>query len=134
LVGLGFILKQHKMDGINVFGQKISLCSKDPLTGYYRTGCCETGPDDLGTHTVCAVMTLEFLEFSKSRGNDLMTPIPAYSFPGLKAGDQWCLCARRWLEAYESKVAPSVILEATNEKTLEIIPLEILIDYSSRKK
>jgi uncharacterized protein (DUF2237 family) len=104
------------------------------LTGYYRSGCCETGPDDLGTHTVCAVMTLEFLEFSKSRGNDLMTPIPAYSFPGLKAGDQWCLCARRWLEAYESKVAPSVILEATNEKTLEIIPLEILIDYSSRKK
>jgi len=122
------------MDGINVFGQKISLCSNDPLTGYYRTGCCETGPDDLGTHTVCAVMTVEFLEFSKSRGNDLMTPIPAYGFPGLKAGDRWCLCARRWLEAYESKVAPSVILEATNEKTLEIIPLETLIDYSNRKK
>jgi hypothetical protein len=122
------------MDGVNVFGQKISLCSKDPLTGYYRTGCCETGPDDLGTHTVCAVMTAEFLDFSKSRGNDLMTPIPAYGFPGLKPGDQWCLCARRWLEAYESKVAPSVILEATNEKTLEIIPLETLITYSVGKK
>ncbi len=122
------------MDGINVFGQKISLCSKDPLTGYYRTGCCDTGQDDLGTHTVCAVMTAEFLEFSKSRGNDLMTPIPAYGFPGLKPGDQWCLCASRWLEAYHSKVAPGVILEATNEKTLETIPLEALIAYSIGKQ
>lgn len=122
------------MDGINVFGQKISLCCKDPLTGYYRTGNCESGPDDLGTHTVCAVMTSVFLEFSKSRGNDLMTPIAAYGFPGLKPGDQWCLCARRWLEAYESNAAPSVILEATNEKTLEIIPLGTLIAYSIRIK
>jgi len=118
------------MDGINVFGEKIKLCSSDPLTGYYRTGCCETGPDDLGTHTVCAIMSKEFLEFSKSRGNDLMTPIHEYNFPGLKPGDQWCLCARRWLEAMEANRAPSVILEATNEKTLEIIPLSVLIRFA----
>jgi uncharacterized protein len=115
------------MDGINLFGEKIELCSKSPMTGYYRTGCCETGPEDLGTHTVCAVMTEEFLEFSKSKGNDLMTPIPAYGFPGLKSGDRWCLCALRWLEAYRAGLAPLVILEATNEKTLKIIPLDILI-------
>ncbi len=122
------------MDGFNVFGEKIKICSENPLTGFYRTGCCETGPDDLGTHTVCAIMTSEFLTFSKSRGNDLITPIPSFDFPGLKPGDQWCLCALRWLEAYESAVAPMVNLEATNEKTLEIIPLETLIKHSIRKK
>ncbi len=115
------------MDGINVFGEKVQVCSLSPVTGFYRTGCCETGPDDLGTHTVCSIMTQEFLEFSKVQGNDLVTPIPAYDFPGLKAGDRWCICALRWLEAYEAGVAPEVILESTNEKTLEIIPIEILI-------
>lgn len=115
------------MDGVNVFGEKLEICSESPMTGYYRTGCCETGTDDLGTHTVCSIMTQEFLEFSKSRGNDLMTPIRAYDFPGLKSGDRWCLCALRWLEAYKAGVAPAVILEATNEKTLKIIPLNILI-------
>lgn len=111
----------------NVFGESLIPCSMEPLTGFYRNGCCETGPEDSGTHTVCAVMTEEFLIFSKSRGNDLMTPIPEYQFPGLKPGDKWCLCALRWLEAFQSNCAPLVFLEATNEKTLNFIPLEILI-------
>jgi uncharacterized protein (DUF2237 family) len=132
---VGFYLYKTKliMDGINLFGEKIELCSKSPMTGYYRTGCCETGPEDLGTHTVCAVMTEEFLKFSKSKGNDLMTPIPSYGFPGLKAGDRWCLCALRWLEAYRAGLAPLVILEATNEKTLKIIPLDILISKAFKQ-
>lgn len=103
------------------------------MTGYYRTGCCETGPDDLGTHTVCAVMTQDFLNFSKSKGNDLITPIPAYGFPGLKAGDRWCLCALRWLEAYNAGFAPLVRLESTNEKTLKIIPLKYLIEKAYKQ-
>lgn len=111
----------------NVFGEELIPCSMDPMTGFYRNGCCETGSDDGGTHTVCAVMTEEFLIFSKNRGNDLITPRPEYLFPGLKPGDKWCLCALRWLEAYRSNFAPPVFLEATNEKTLDIIPLEILI-------
>ncbi|MHA7131430.1 DUF2237 family protein [Algoriphagus namhaensis] len=114
----------------NVFGQELMTCSLSPLTGYYRNGCCETGADDLGTHTVCAQVTEEFLAFSKSRGNDLTTPIPAYNFPGLKPGDFWCLCALRWKEAYEAGFAPKVKLEATNEATLRIIPLEVLLKHS----
>jgi uncharacterized protein len=102
-------------------------CSTVPMTGFYRNGCCETGPEDSVTHTVCAVMTEEFLLFSASRGNDLITPRPEYKFSGLKPGDKWCLCALRWLEAYRSHCAPQVFLEATNEKTLTLIPLEILI-------
>lgn len=111
----------------NVFGQELIPCSLEPMTGFYRNGCCETGPEDSGTHTVCAALTEAFLVFSKSRGNDLSTPIPAYDFPGLKAGDRWCLCALRWLEAYKAGCAPLVILEATNEKTLNLIPLDVLI-------
>lgn len=111
----------------NVFGEELIPCSLDPMTGFYRNGCCETGPEDSGTHTVCAEMTEEFLIFSKNRGNDLMTPRPEYLFLGLKPGDRWCLCALRWLEAYRSNFAPPVFLEATNEKTLNIIPLEILV-------
>lgn len=114
----------------NIFGEELITCSNDPKTGFYRTGCCETGQDDLGTHTVCAVMTAEFLEFSKERGNDLMTPIQAYSFPGLKPGDKWCLCATRWMEAYEEGVAPMIIPEATHEKTLDYIVLGELVKYS----
>lgn len=111
----------------NVFGEPLITCSTEPMTGFYRTGCCETGPEDSGTHTVCAVMTEEFLNFSKSRGNDLITPRPEYLFPGLKPGDKWCLCALRWLEAHRAGYSPQVYLEATNEKTLSIIPLDILI-------
>jgi len=118
----------------NLFGEPLETCGKHPKTGYYRDGCCNTGPQDLGTHTVCAVMTEEFLSFTKSRGNDLTTPIPAYGFPGLKAGDRWCLCVTRWLEAYEAGVAPSIIPEATNEKTLEYIDLDELLKKAYRGK
>ena len=114
----------------NIFGEEIISCSTKPLTGYYRNGCCETGEDDRGTHTVCAKMTDEFLSFTKARGNDLSTPIPDYDFPGLKAGDFWCLCALRWLEAYRAGLAPKVKLEATNEATLRIIPMEILLEMA----
>lgn len=114
----------------NVFGEPLIPCSLDPLTGFFRNGCCETGPQDLGTHTVCAVVTLEFLNFSKSRGNDLMTPRPEYLFPGLKHGDKWCLCIMRWVEAKNAGVAPWVVLEATNEASLNYVSLDELIPYA----
>ncbi|RZS98054.1 DUF2237 family protein [Cecembia calidifontis] len=117
----------------NVFGENLIPCSTAPMTGFYRNGCCETGPDDLGTHTVCAVMTDEFLEFSLSRGNDLITPRPEYAFPGLKPGDKWCLCASRWMEAYQAGVAPLVVLEATHEKTLDYLPLGELVKFAAKK-
>jgi uncharacterized protein (DUF2237 family) len=120
------------MESLNVFGEKLLTCSTNPMTGFYRDGCCQTGEEDRGTHTVCALLTNEFLEFSKSRGNDLITPIPAYGFPGLKEGDHWCLCALRWMEAYKAGVAPRIKLEATNEATLEIIPLSILIQFAEK--
>ena len=110
----------------NVLGGTLALCSEDPLTGFYRTGCCETGPQDHGVHTVCAVMTDEFLKFSQSRGNDLSTPRPEFGFAGLRAGDRWCLCAARWLEAFQADRAPDVVLAATNIATLRIVPLEAL--------
>ena len=110
----------------NVLGGTLALCSEDPVTGFYRTGCCETGPQDHGVHTVCAVMTDEFLKFSQSRGNDLSTPRPEFGFAGLRAGDRWCLCAARWLEAYQADKAPVVVLAATNIATLRIVPLEAL--------
>ena len=107
----------------NVFGEPIALCSLTPRTGFYRTGCCHTGPDDHGMHTVCVEVTAEFLAFSKSRGNDLSTPMPDFGFPGLKPGDRWCLCAARWQEAFEAGKAPRVVLGATHEATLEIVQL-----------
>lgn len=110
----------------NVLGGPLALCSEDPVTGFYRTGCCETGPQDHGVHTVCAIMTAEFLSFSKDKGNDLSTPRPEFGFAGLKPGDQWCLCASRWLEAYEAGKAPLVSLAATNIASLHIVPLEAL--------
>jgi uncharacterized protein (DUF2237 family) len=122
------------MAALNVFGLELQPCGTDPMTGFYRNGCCETGKDDLGTHTVCAVMTQEFLDFSKSRGNDLITAISLYDFPGLKPGDRWCLCARRWLEAYDAGFAPRVCLEATNEASLKIISLDILIQFALKTK
>jgi uncharacterized protein (DUF2237 family) len=114
----------------NVFGEPLASCSVEPKTGFYRNGCCETGPDDLGTHTVCAVMTEEFLIFSYKKGNDLITPRPEYSFPGLKPGDKWCLCASRWIEAYRVGKAPKIVLEATHEKTLDYIELDELVKYA----
>ncbi len=109
----------------NVFGETLMPCSHDPMTGFFRDGCCNTAQEDIGVHTVCAVVDEDFLEFTKQQGNDLTTARPG--FKGLKAGDRWCLCASRWLEAYEAGVAPKVVLEATNEKTLEHIPMDTLI-------
>jgi len=114
----------------NVFGEPIASCSEAPVTGFYRNGCCDTGPEDVGSHTVCAVMTDAFLDFTKSAGNDLSTPIPEYGFPGLKAGDRWCLCAARWKQAFDAGSAPRVVLSATNEAALEIVPMEDLKRYA----
>jgi uncharacterized protein (DUF2237 family) len=110
----------------NVLGGDLLPCSFDPVTGYYRDGCCNTGGDDYGVHTVCAVMTAEFLTFSKAVGNDLSTPMPQYGFAGLKPGDQWCLCASRWAEALEADAAPKVVLEATHFATLDFVSLDDL--------
>lgn len=114
----------------NVLGEKLQSCSERPLTGFYRDGCCHVGPEDLGVHSVCAVMTREFLEFSRARGNDLLTPAPEFGFPGLKPGDRWCLCAARWKEALEAGRAPRVVLAATHEATLEFVSLEDLKRYA----
>lgn len=108
---------------LNVIGEPLMPCSVDPVTGFYRDGCCNTGPEDLGSHTVCAVMTEEFLAFTKLRGNDLSTPRPEFGFPGLKPGDQWCLCAARWREALEAGAAPDVALLSTHERALEVCDL-----------
>ena len=110
----------------NVLGTALKACCLQPITGFYRTGTCETGPEDQGTHTVCSLMTQEFLDFTKSKGNDLTTPLPQFGFPGLVPGQRWCLCARRWLEAAQAGRAPRVDLEATHYKTLDIISLELL--------
>jgi uncharacterized protein (DUF2237 family) len=110
----------------NVLGSELVLCGTDPLTGFYRDGCCHTGPDDAGVHVVCAVVTAEFLAFSKERGNDLVTPMPQYGFPGLVPGDRWCLCAARWAEALEAGVAPPVVLDATHVRALDWVSLDDL--------
>jgi len=110
----------------NVFGEPLADCSHAPLTGWFRDGCCNTDAGDRGLHTVCAVVTADFLEFSRARGNDLVTPVPEAGFPGLKPGDRWCLCAARWREAFEAGVAPKVALAATHESTLRAVPLESL--------
>ena len=114
----------------NVFGERLQSCSESPLTGFFRDGCCNTGPEDFGVHTVCALMTAEFLEFSRSRGNDLSTPMPEVGFPGLRPGDRWCLCAARWKEAFDAGKAPRVVLTATHEATLEIVSLADLKQYA----
>jgi uncharacterized protein (DUF2237 family) len=108
---------------LNVLGEELVPCSFDPLTGYFRDGCCNTSVDDVGTHVICARVTADFLAFSLARGNDLITPRPDYRFPGLKPGDQWCLCALRWREALEAGVAPPVILEACDAKALDYVRL-----------
>ena len=114
----------------NVLGEPLELCSLTPRTGFTRTGACETGPEDIGSHTVCTQVTDEFLAFSRARGNDLSTPAPQFGFPGLKPGDRWCLCAARWQEAYDAGQAPRVVLTATHARALEVIPLETLKAYS----
>ena len=113
-------------DQVNVLGEPLQTCCMNPLTGYYRTGCCEVGGDDTGVHAVCAVMTDEFLEFSRSVGNDLSTPMPQYGFVGLKAGDQWCLCAPRWQEAFEAGKAPQVKLRSTHAAAAEFCDMDAL--------
>ena len=124
----------HGTMPLNVFGTELEPCSRDPLTGFYRDGCCNTSPQDLGVHTVCIIATEEFLAFSRERGNDLSTPRPEYRFPGLRPGDRWCLCASRWREAWEAGKAPRVILTATHEATLELVPLEVLVKFGWREE
>jgi uncharacterized protein (DUF2237 family) len=113
-------------ESVNVLGEKLETCGKDPITGFYRDGCCNVGPDDFGLHAVCAVVTAEFLEFSKAQGNDLSTPRPEFGFEGLKPGDSWCLCAARWQEAFEAGSAPRVRLRATHQAALEKCALDDL--------
>lgn len=114
----------------NVLGVELEPCGTDPMTGFWRNGCCETGPEDRGRHTVCAEVTAEFLEFSRAQGNDLSTPRPEFGFPGLRPGDRWCLCAARWREAYEAGKAPRIFLARTHEKTLELVALEVLQEFA----
>ena len=114
----------------NIFGEPLEICCTSPMTGYFRDGLCRTVSQDTGTHTVCAVMTDEFLKFSASIGNDLITPMPYYQFSGLKAGDKWCLCVNRWIQAYKAGKAPMLILEATHEKTLNYTELSTLVKYA----
>lgn len=118
-----------KDDSVNVLGGALVSCSTSPMTGFYRNGCCDTGPEDRGVHTVCAEMTAEFLAMSKYLGNDLSTPRPEFGFAGLKPGDHWCLCAGRFLQAHAEGAAPRVRLAATHSKTLAVVPLEILQRY-----
>ena len=114
----------------NVLGGELDVCGTDPVTGFYRDGCCSSGPDDLGSHTVCAVVTAEFLAHQQSVGNDLITPRPEYRFPGLQPGDRWCVVAARWLDAYEDGVAAPVVLAATNMRALEVVPLQALREHA----
>lgn len=113
-------------EAVNVFGEPITSCSERPMTGFFRDGCCNTSTEDTGSHTVCVELTDGFLEFSRFRGNDLSTPRPEFGFPGLKAGDRWCLCAARWLEAHAHGMAPRVVLQGTHRRALEIVPLALL--------
>jgi len=117
-------------DDKNVLGGTLLECSGVPRTGFYRDGCCNTGPEDVGLHVVCAQVTAAFLAFARSRGNDLVTPAPKFGFPGLKPGDRWCVCAGTWREAFEAGVAPPVVLAATHEETLAVIPLSALKQHA----
>jgi uncharacterized protein (DUF2237 family) len=114
----------------NVLGGELEPCGFDPLTGFFRDGCCNTGPEDLGSHTICAVVSAEFLEHQRSIGNDLVTPMPMYRFPGLNPGDRWCVTARNWVRAHEDGAAAPVVLACTHERALDIVPLEVLQRYA----
>ena len=115
---------------LNVFDEPLIPCSNDPVTGFFRDGCCNTSRQDFGSHTVCIEATVEFLEFSRFKGNDLSTPIPEFGFPGVQPGDSWCLCAARWLEAYQAGMAPKVYLQRTHKKALDIVPLKYLSKFA----
>jgi uncharacterized protein (DUF2237 family) len=115
---------------INVFGEQLQDCNDDPVTGFFRDGCCNTSDDDVGSHTVCVEVTRDFLEFSRFRGNDLSTARPEFGFPGLQPGDRWCLCAARWLEAQQHGMAPRVVLKSTHSRALEIVPLALLKQFA----
>lgn len=114
----------------NVLGGELGICGMEPMTGFFRNGCCETGPEDIGSHTICAVVSAEFLEHQRSIGNDLSTPVPEYRFSGLVPGDRWCVTAANWLRAHEAGAAAPVVMECTNEAVLEIVPLEVLAAYA----
>lgn len=114
----------------NVLGEPLEPCSLEPLTGFYRNGCCHTGPADIGSHTICAVVSAEFLEYQQTIGNDLSTPVLEFDFPGLRPGDRWCVTARNWLRAHEAGVASFVVLASTHERALEIVPLDVLQQYA----
>jgi uncharacterized protein len=114
----------------NVLGGELESCGTEPMTGFYRDGCCNTGPEDRGSHTICAVVTAEFLEHQRAIGNDLITPMPSYRFPGLRPGDRWCVTALNWLRAHEDGAAAFVVLASTHERTLEVVPLEILRQHA----
>ena len=114
----------------NVIGGELETCSVEPVTGWFRDGTCETAPEDIGSHTICAVVTAEFLEHQKTIGNDLTTPMPMYRFPGLKPGDRWCVTARNWMRAHQDGAAAPVVLAATHERALQIAPLEVLREYA----
>ena len=117
-------------ESFNVLGEKLEVCGMDPVTGFYRDGVCNTCKDDFGSHTVCIETSQEFLDYTKSQGNDLSTPLPAYGFEGLEPGDNWCVCAGRWLEAEKRGMAPRLNLQSTHIRALEIIPMELLIKYA----
>lgn len=124
-------MSEIEMDaGLNAFGEPLDPCGQDPVTGFFRDGCCNTCDEDVGSHTVCIQITTEFLEFSRFRGNDLSTPHPEFGFPGLKDGDSWCLCAARWLEAYQGGMAPKIYMHRTHQKALEIVPFELLSQFA----
>ena len=118
-------------ESLNVFDEPLLSCSESPVTGFFRDGCCNTSDEDFGSHTVCVEVTQDFLNYSRFRGNDLSTPMPDFGFPGLQAGDRWCLCASRWLEAYEQGMAPKIFLTRTHKRALEIVELEKLNEYAA---
>ena len=123
-------LDNQKNNAKNVLGEPLVVCCENPLTGFYRNGRCDTGPEDHGVHTVCVRATSEFLEYSASVGNDLSTPFPEFGFPGLSDGDRWCLCLSRWKQAYDAKVAPQIYLASTHEASLELVPLKVLMEFA----
>ena len=117
-------------DELNVLGGPLAECGTDPMTGFFRDGCCSTGPEDLGSHTICAVMTAEFLAHQRSIGNDLSSPVPQYRFPGLVPGDRWCVTAANWLRAHADGAAAPVVLACTHQRSLEIVPMEVLTQHA----
>jgi uncharacterized protein (DUF2237 family) len=125
------MMETQQMDqSVNVFGEQLESCNENPLTGFFRDGCCNTSDQDTGSHTVCVEASQEFLEFSRLRGNDLSTPRPEFGFSGVRPGDRWCLCAARWLEAHQQGMAPRIYLTRTHQRALEIVPMELLREYA----